>query len=267
VQNAFQSWADIPTSEVDFIYDGTTPVEKASATDSINLVTFTDESFPFSAGVLAVAAKTIEMNELGGEAKIIDADIVFNPSWSKSDYRFATDTYSGYFDIQSVATHEVGHVIGLIHSGVVKSTMFFMIDDTKDKRTLEQDDISWVSYRYPSTDFDSHYGAISGHVTYGDIGDISDPTTHPPLAGVLVIATNTDTEEAIHAYTDEDGYFLVPGVPAGNYKLSIEPLDGDVEGYPLTSGNISDYIYGITEYTDFPDEFYNTDQRLYLWYH
>ena len=42
-----------------------------------------------------------------------------------------------------------------------------------------------------------------------------------------------------------------------SYWIYIQPLDGDVFGFPLRPGNISSYIYANTVYTDYPNEWYN----------
>lgn len=252
LQNAFDAWEAIPSSVVDFEYDGTTTQTKAVANDGINLITFADESFFITDEVLGLAAKTLYMDDTDGTAEIVDADIVFNPFWAQGEERFSTETVDGIFDLQSIATHEIGHTFGMIHSGVLESTMFFAVmEHDTEKRTLEQDDISWASYRYPGADYDATFGSIAGTILYGDLDDT------PAVGGALVVATNTSTGAAIHSYSDENGNFLVPGLPDGSYQVSIEPLDGNVHGYNLTDRNISYYIDGITIYTDFPNEFYN----------
>jgi YVTN family beta-propeller protein len=59
----------------------------------------------------------------------------------------------------------------------------------------------------------------------------------------------------VHAYSDADGNYLVPGLPPGTYNIYIQPLDGNVYGYALRPGNISTYIYCNTIYTDYPGEY------------
>ena len=103
----------------------------AKANDGVNLVTFEDDQFPFSYGVLAVAAKTLKIDAITQVAQIIDADIVVNPDFV-NDIKYNlgvgyNNNNAGYFDIQSVITHEIGHILGLLHSGVVNSTMFFTL--------------------------------------------------------------------------------------------------------------------------------------------
>ncbi|MCK5066204.1 MAG: Ig-like domain-containing protein [Bacteroidales bacterium] len=249
---AMDTWEAITTSEVDFEYDGTTPQAKAVANDGINLITFMDETYFTTNEVLGLAAKTLFMDDASGIAEIVDADIVFNPYFTQGDAGFSTDTHTGIYDLQSIATHEIGHTFGMIHSGVLESTMFFTVmDHSTESRTLEQDDIAWASYRYPVlSEFDQVFGNIRGNILYGD-----DPQ-FPPVGGALVIATNISNGDAIHAYSDENGDYIIP-VPAGSYKVSIEPLDGNVHGYYLTKANISYYIDAITVYTDFPKEYYN----------
>lgn len=252
LQSAFDTWTAIPSSAVVIEYVGTTDLAKAVANDGINLITFMDETYFTTNEVLGLAAKTLFMNEVSGTAEIVDADIVFNPYFTQGDAGFSTDTHTGMYDLQSIATHELGHTFGMIHSGVLESTMFFAImDHSTDSRTLEQDDIAWASYRYPEQDvYNQVFGSISGNILYGD-----DPL-FPPVGGAIVIASNTSTGDAIHAYSDENGDYLIP-VPAGTYTVAIEPLDGNVHGYYLTKANISYYIDAITVYTDFPKEYYN----------
>jgi len=251
IRNGFQNWEDVTSSNISFTDDGLSLLKNASASDGINLVTFCDEEFPFQYGVLAVAAKTIEVSDDGATGKIIDADIIFNPNWiNHPEYKFGTSGGQNEFDIEGITTHEIGHVLGLVHSGVADATMFFALEPGEGARSFSADDIAWVSYLYPESDFNTLFGSISGNIQNG-----YNPGS--PVAGVLVIAINEQTGESIHAYSDEDGNYLIPGVPPGDYKVFIQPLDGDVEGCRFTPGNVSAYIRMVTTITDFPNEFYN----------
>jgi YVTN family beta-propeller protein len=257
ISSAFKTWTDVETADIEFINAGTTPDKYASAIDGVNLVSFVDDQYPFPPGVLAMAAKTLKVEPGDNVAEIIDADIIFNPVYLNHPI-YKIGVGEDVFDIQSIATHEIGHVLGLIHSGNPLATMFFMLDKGTEAQSLETDDKTWVSYRYPTPDYDLNFGTISGNITYGYNGDA--------VAGALVLATNTDpgTNESIHAYSDATGHYEVP-VPPGTYNITIEPLDGDVEGYPLLPRNISVYVYANTVYTDYPKEYYNegdTDGHL-----
>ena len=255
VRSSFQAWSEIPTGTISFTDGGTTPAKYSNASDGVNLVSFEDDQFPFSYGVLAVAAKTSVVDQTSQMAQIIDADIVVNPDFV-NDIKYnlgvgSSGVNAGYFDIQSVITHEIGHVLGLLHTGVVSSTMFFTLGSGTTVRSLEQDDRSWASYQYPNQPaYNNTFGSISGNIKYGYIGQ-------PPVAGALVYAINTASKDSVHAYSDALGNYLVPGLIPGQYNIYIEPLDGDVSGYPLRPGNISSYIYANTLYTDYPGEFYS----------
>jgi len=269
IRSAFETWDAIPTAEIQMEDAGNSDEKYASATDGLNLISFQDDHFPFPNGVLAVTAKTLQISAGGTEAEILDADIIFNPSYILDPvHSFAIleegDSVTEAFDIQSVATHEIGHVLGMIHSGVYSSTMFFMLGYGTSERVLGADDMAWASYRYQNGDFLPNHGMISGRVTYGDLGDVAVPSSHPPVAGALVLAIDTDTQEKFHAYTDADGNYTVPiymdGTATDEYWIHIQPLDGDVYGTALNPSNISPYIYSHTMYTDFPNEFYDAQE-------
>jgi uncharacterized protein (TIGR02145 family) len=255
IENSFKIWTEIPTADIQFISKGTTSAKYASANDKVNLVSFTDDKFPFPPGVLAIAAKTLKIIPGNDTARIIDADIVFNPVFlNHPEIKFGIGEGAGVYDIQSITTHEIGHILGLLHSGVVNSTMFYMLGPGITVRSLEQDDRSWASYRYPEQQaYDNIFGSISGTITYGYGAD------DDPVAGALVLATDTATGNSVHAYSDAYGDYHVPGLVPGPYEIYIEPLDGNVSGYKLRPGNISLYIYCNTIYTDYANEFYSGD--------
>ncbi len=99
------------------------------------------------------------------------------------------------------------------------------------------------------------YGTISGDITYGY-------PPNPKVAGALITATNTATNEQFHSYSEADGKYVVPvSDPPGQntqYYVDIQPLDGSVNGFQITPANISNYIFSNAIYFDYPDEYYNS---------
>ena len=201
--------------------------------------------------MLAIAAKTLQVSPNDDVARIIDADIVVNPEFSALSVGVGS---GNYYDAQSIITHEIGHVMGLLHTGVVNSTMFFMLGYGTKVQSLEQDDRSWASFKYPGASYNSTFGSVSGHISYGYGGY--------PVAGahVMAIRTSVTPRDTVHAYSDADGNYLVPGLPSGTYNIYIQPLDGNVNGFNLRPGNISTYIYCNTIFTDYPGEFLSTNE-------
>jgi len=135
-------WADTGTDG--FVYDGH------------NTMTFDDPNGELGGGALAACmpyyntAQTMQTNGVTFY-RMTDADIVFN-----NNVNFGTNAEAGaggcfnLFDIEGVATHEQGHLVGLDHSPVFDATMYYAIgpcDATK--ITLEESDINGVTFIYP----------------------------------------------------------------------------------------------------------------------
>jgi predicted Zn-dependent protease len=76
-----------------------------------------------------------------GDDRIYDADVYTNQAYQY--YSSGESGCSGEFDINSIMTHEVGHVIGIGHSNVSGATMYPSISACNTApRTLASDDIA-----------------------------------------------------------------------------------------------------------------------------
>lgn len=128
-----------------------------------NLVIFRDAgwAYPLIGDQTAdyMSMTTVTYNRLSGE--ILDADIEFN----SYGYQFTLDDANVVYDLQNVASHEVGHFLGLGHSLDGNATMFKTADfGETSKRLLSCDDAVGLWFRFPA-------GATTMNCSGGRIDD------------------------------------------------------------------------------------------------
>ncbi|MGH9202343.1 MAG: carboxypeptidase-like regulatory domain-containing protein, partial [Vicinamibacterales bacterium] len=164
-------------------------------------------------------------------------DVFFNSRflWSAS-----AQGEAGRVDIESVALHELGHLLGLSHSAlgeteltpgggrrvVASGSVMFPIAlsaGTIADRTLQADDVAGISDLYPAAGHIDNTGSIVGRVLRNGQG----------IYGVHVVAFNPRTRELIGGFSlNPDGDFVIASLPPGGYILRAEPLDdADAEAF------------------------------------
>lgn len=265
VRAAFQAWEALPQAALRFRYEGTTA--SANAFDLENVVTFAPQNFAFppafpggmfpivtfafSAGPVSLPDGRVVDASFAGE--ILDADVVVNPD---GDFTLAADgpPPAGVFDVQGVLTHEVGHLSGLDHEGVVGNTLygFFTPSGGFFGRTPETGDAASLAALYPEPAFLGATGRIAGTVTRTSDG--------APVFGAHVVAVDRATgvvaasgmtglaalgPDGLPArFLPGSGDFLLSGVPPGQFDVVAEPLDGP--GVPYMSGVFGDGAGGAS---------------------
>ncbi len=236
VQGAFDAWEGVEGANVDFEFQGMTSIRTAGR-DGTNLVTFVDDTgLGALLGSSTLAATFSFFRRSGSELLFDESDIAFNPSHS-----LTTSGEAGRFDIQSVLTHEVGHMLGLDHSGLVSSVMApFAIQDQTDQRVLLRDDIAGVSEIYPDPTATSVVGEIEGTVT--DNG--------ADVFGAHVVAMDTNGTVVTSTMSARDGTYTIRFLPPGDYRVYAEPLD-----QPVSSQHLPGFFSGLD--ADFGTTYYS----------
>jgi hypothetical protein len=149
-------------------------------------------------------------------AIIFDADIAFNP---QVEFSTSTPALPNAIDLQSVATHEFGHALGLDHSGIAHAVMFPAGDTGgSQQRVLSTDDLIGISFLYPSSNFATYLGSISGQVTFANVGGVY-------AAHVVAIDATTGNVVVDTLANTNGGYQLF--VPPGSYNVLVLPLAPD----------------------------------------
>lgn len=111
---------------------------------NVHVVTFRDDDWSYRGIDNSLAKTTVTFDASTGE--ILDADIEVNTA---SNPVTAGDKDVRY-DLQSILTHEVGHLIGLAHTQDFDATMFASYQPgTSDFRTIAEDDVRALCTVYP----------------------------------------------------------------------------------------------------------------------
>ncbi len=145
-RRSFQTWADVGIARFSFeegrIYTG--PPEHhtgPSEVDGQSVLFFTEAAWPHGSEVIALTSVSF-----AADGEILDADIAFNGA----DHTFTTADNGGVKDYMSIATHEIGHFIGLNHSLDGEATMFAEYEDGQTfLRDLNPDDEAGAEHLDP----------------------------------------------------------------------------------------------------------------------
>jgi hypothetical protein len=226
LQRAARSWEAAPGSNIAFQYAGRTSAQPLDL-DGRNTIGFLD--IPELEGVLGVTATLTDV--VSGE--IVEADMFLNAA---VDWSVASAGEEDAFDVESIALHEMGHMLGLDHSALghfeiqdgdarlaaAEAVMFpFAFDPgTIAGRILKSDDIAGVAAIYPEADHPGNTGSIRTHVQLGG----------RDVFGAHVMAFNPIRGSMVAGFVLENGEALISGLEPGPYVLRIEPLDDDDVG-------------------------------------
>lgn len=275
IRNAFNEWSSVPTTSISFQDKGFLSVD----VDETNYKQFT-----FNAAITPGKSNPVIFDEDG---KITEdffgmqsaqnvlgfATPVPNSSNTAFVYGFAilNGLRSTRPEFKRTVIHELGHLIGLDHtqagldlfnlafqgdtSGLSHIPVMFPFSTTGVTTQLQADDRAWISWLYPSPDFTSKTGTITGFV-HRRAGF--------PLQGANVVAVQVTSspegvltesrDEIISVVSDflarDDGSYVIPGLAPGNYVVFIEPLDSEFTG----GSGVGPFD---ARFTAFPKDYYN----------
>ncbi|MBI3664985.1 MAG: carboxypeptidase regulatory-like domain-containing protein [Acidobacteria bacterium] len=232
LQAAMTTWSEVPTAAVSFVAPGSTSQDSPDPSpnplqcfpDGKHIISFADTP---ANRTLVGDALAITSTCPSFSAEILDTDIFFSPTVT-----FSTTLQSGTYDIQSIATHELGHSLGAGHSGLLAATMYARTPSATNRQTvLTADDIGFVTQVYPANNLAaSAFGSISGKVTLSGGGAVP---------GALVTAVDPSTSIAVGSITLSDGSYTIAMLPPGRYVVYAEPMDG-----PATPTDVGNYGTG-----------------------
>jgi hypothetical protein len=237
--------------------------QNACGSDGVNSICFDQADMAFTPGVLAFT-RVITSDLLGEQigsspaatqlGQILDADTYFNPSDSQVSFATtaALPSFPRAYDLESVLTHELGHILGFGHSAVWSAMMYPYAPlpgpFTGTRPTIQQpdaplgdDDRTGLRILYPDSADTINVGSIRGRILPAN--PLSLPVSPPGVTGMFathVVAVDQSSGAVIAATiggwscsapgpAQFDGSYEIDHLPVGrSYTVYAEPFDGAV---------------------------------------
>lgn len=224
IQHSIASWNASEGTRARLVEDSS-PQSRARtdwASDDLHAILFdeTGASGYFPAGSGTVAVTPVWFTSGG---RIVDADVLFNGR----GFRFTTSGESGALDVEDVATHELGHLLGLDHSGSVGASLYpYVTPGLILHRSISSDDEHGLREAYP---------AGGGASIKGRVRRAADQS---PVGGAFVVARSLQGRTVASALATKNGSFALRGLDGGDYVVYATPLDHPVSSSNLTQGRV-----------------------------
>ncbi len=204
----FAAWQDAPGSRVRFAPDSTRPAYGLSVSDRVNFFQWKK----YQLGPFSLAVTYVQSNN----SVIIDSDTLFNDTVEFVRWATTETGLAGHADVRAVATHEIGHLLGLDHSPVQRSSMAALLPTGAiHSRSLEPDDVGTLLSIYPGPS-DPTVGAIHGTVRIGKA---------KTKRGIAVFAIDSRAGTVVaSALTRDDGRYSILALPPGPYLVAATPV-------------------------------------------
>ncbi len=244
VRRAFDAWTAVQQARLSFEFVGTIR-SKPFEQDGVSTIGFLAK--PDMDRVLGATTYVVDVTS----GAIVESDIFFNTTFPWST---AQGGEAGRFDLESIALHEIGHLLGLGHSALgetelrpgggrrviaAESAMFpiaFSAGSIEGRR-LRADDIAGIADIYANGSQASGTGSISGRVTKNG----------QPLFGAHVVAFNPATGKLVGNFTlGDNGQFAITGLDPGAHVVRVEPLDdADLNSF-FGEDRVVDLAFAVT---------------------
>lgn len=238
LQAAMQTWNNVSTSDFLHQYAGTTAAGFGS--DGVNSLSWGTDSVCDTHACHAITGLVLQSGQV-----IIESDVLFNSNstlnlnWVTSgpyDPCAEPDRTNNRVDVQGVATHELGHSMGLGHpltseSSFATATMG-AVSCNSDARTLESDDIAaleCVENRYPySPSYEGYFETATCQTISGWAWNANRPNA-PSYIEVVDGSTVVDVMPA-DLYR---GDLQAAGKGNGVHAFSFDPDFGDGQWHTI----------------------------------
>jgi hypothetical protein len=291
VQEAFQAWQDVPTATISFSRSGALGTDvTASNIMSVRDALYDCSTLPGEPAGGIAKPRTIVYDTDGTILEALGEDpdsilgfataLCFTTDGTNNNFNRGFALINGTFMtgpsdttlLKAVMMHEFGHLIGLDHSQINLNcltsyclpgsddlegvpTMFPVLIDEQGMSTLATDDIAAISALYPTSNFASSTGRITGHVLFSDgqtpaqgFNVIARKTDNPLVTAVSSVSGflyTVDVGNPVYPWWGSEygsrdpaliGVYDLPGLPDGSYTVEVEAIHNS-EPIPFVGGS------------------------------
>ena len=227
-RRALQRWSESSNLQFNLVASGENVVQQ----DGVSLLTVsTANASLFSSTGQGGRARVFSSTVAQGAPPffpITEADVAINPN-----ALFSTDGTAGTFDLETTFVHEIGHALGLEHSGLCGALMqprqvrngAYDLPALR-RRVLSDDDRAGIR---------ALYGPLHG---LGELRGTVRNAGGAPFFGAHVWAEDAATGRAVAGnVTLPDGTYRIQALPPGQYRVVVEPMNEPVLASEIPSRN------------------------------